>query len=53
MRGINQVVDHTHLDLLHERMSADLDKIRALPVVPHNFVWGNIQRNYSAVLKHG
>ena len=42
---INQVVDHTHLDLLHERMSADLDKIRALPVVPHNFVWGNIQQD--------
>jgi hypothetical protein len=42
---INDVVDHTHLDLLHERMSEDLEKIRGLPVVPHNFVWGNIQQN--------
>ena len=42
---INDVVDHTHLDLLRERMSADLDKIRVLPVVPHNFVWGNIQQD--------
>ena len=25
-------------------MSEDLEKIRALPVVPHNFVWGNIQQ---------
>ena len=42
---INDVVDHTHLDRLQERMSEDLAKIRALPVVPHNFVWGNIQQN--------
>ena len=42
---INDVVDHAHLDRLRERMTDDLDKIRALPVVPHNFVWGNIQQN--------
>ncbi len=42
---INDVVDHAHLNLLRERMSDDLDKIRALPAVPHNFVWGNIQQN--------
>ena len=42
---INDVVDHFHLDRLRERMSEDLVKIRALPVVPHNFVWGNIQQN--------
>ena len=42
---INDVVDHAHLDRLQERMSEDLVKIRALPVVPHNFVWGNIQQN--------
>lgn len=41
---INDVVDHTHLDLLQERMRKDLEKIRALPEVPHNFVWGNIQQ---------
>jgi hypothetical protein len=43
--AINDVVDHTHLDRLRERMSEDLEKIRAMPVVPHNFVWGNIQQN--------
>ena len=42
---ISDVVDHAHLDRLRERMTHDLDKIRALPVVPHNFVWGNIQQN--------
>ena len=42
---INDVVDHAHLDLLRERMTEDLAKIRALPAVPHNFVWGNIQQN--------
>ena len=42
---IDDVVDHTHLDRLQERMNEDLVKIRALPVVPHNFVWGNIQQN--------
>lgn len=41
---INDVVAHTHLDLLRERMTCDLEKVRALPVVPHNFVWGNIQQ---------
>ena len=42
---VNDVVDHAHLDRLRERMSEDLEKVRALPVVPHNFVWGNIQQN--------
>ena len=42
---INDIVDHAHLDRLRERMTADLEKIRALPAVPHNFVWGNIQQN--------
>ena len=41
---IDDVIDHSHLDRLQERMSEDLVKIRALPVVPHNFVWGNIQQ---------
>ena len=41
---IDDVIDHAHLDRLQERMSEDLVKIRALPVVPHNFVWGNIQQ---------
>ena len=42
---IDDVVDHSHLDRLRERMNEDLVKIHALPVVPHNFVWGNIQQN--------
>lgn len=42
---INDVVDHAHLDALREEMEADLVKVRALPVVPHNFVWGNIQQD--------
>lgn len=42
---IDDVVDHDHLDRLRGRMSDDLEKIRALPPVPHNFVWGNIPQN--------
>ena len=41
---IDDVIDHAHLDRLQERMIRDLEKIRALPPVPHNFVWGNIQQ---------
>ena len=43
--AINDIVEHDHLDRLRERMTGDLDTIRALPAVPHNFVWGNIQQN--------
>ncbi|MDA0709173.1 MAG: phytanoyl-CoA dioxygenase family protein [bacterium] len=42
---INDVVDHAHLDTLRERMTEDLERILALPVVPHNFVWGNVQQD--------
>ena len=42
---LDEVVAHDHLDRLRERMTCDLEKIRALPMVPHNFVWGNIQQN--------
>jgi hypothetical protein len=42
---INDVVDHAHLDKLRGKMEADLQLVRALPVVPHNFVWGNIQQD--------
>jgi hypothetical protein len=42
---LNNVVDHAHLDILHEKMREDLKKILALPVVPHNFVWGNVQQD--------
>lgn len=42
---LNGVVDHGHLDVLHEKMTADLEKVMALPNVPHNFVWGNVQQD--------
>lgn len=42
---IDGVVDHAHLDRLRERMTDDLAAIRAMPDVPHNFVWGNVQQN--------
>jgi ectoine hydroxylase-related dioxygenase (phytanoyl-CoA dioxygenase family) len=42
---LNDVVDHDHLDALHEKMTEDLEKVLALPVVPHNFVWGNVQQD--------
>ncbi len=41
---IDDVIDHAHFDRLQERMSQDLEKIRAMPVVPHDFLWGNIQQ---------
>jgi hypothetical protein len=43
--AINDVIDHSHLDILREKMESDLEKVMALPVVPHNFVWGNIQQD--------
>ncbi len=42
---VGNVIDHAHLDALREGMEADLEKIRALPVIPHNFVWGNVQQD--------
>jgi len=42
---LNDVVDHAHLDVIRERMEADLKEIMNLPVVPHNFVWGNVQQD--------
>ena len=42
---INDIIGRAHLDRLRERMTDDLATLRALPVVPHNFVWGNVQQN--------
>ncbi len=42
---IKDVVDHDHLDTLRVQMEKDLKKIQSLSVVPHNFVWGNIQQH--------
>ena len=41
---VDDVVAHEHLDILQSAMEDDLVKILALPVVPHNFVWGIVQQ---------
>lgn len=42
---INDAVDPAHLDVLHERMVADLDAFRARPDAPYNWNPGNIQQD--------
>ena len=42
---LNDVVDPAHLDVLHERMVADLDALRARPDVPYNWNAGNLQQD--------
>ena len=42
---LNEVVDPAHLDVLHERMIADLDDLRARPDAPYNWNAGNLQQN--------
>lgn len=39
------VVEHDHLDQLHERMTQDLEEILAQSEVPHQFVFGNVQHD--------
>lgn len=39
------VVDPAHLDVLHERILADLVALRARPDAPYNWVAGNIQQD--------
>ena len=39
------VVDPAHLDVLHERMIADLDALRARPDTPYNRNAGNLQQD--------
>ena len=39
------VVDPEHLERLNTRMQKDLAVVRALPRVPHNFVWGHVQQS--------
>ena len=41
---VDDVIAHEHLDILQGAMEEDLVKILALPVVPHNFVWGIVQQ---------
>ena len=42
---LNDVVDPAHLDVLHERMTADLDALRARPDAPYNWNAGNLQQD--------
>jgi Phytanoyl-CoA dioxygenase (PhyH) len=42
---LNDVVDPGHLDVLHERILADLDDLRARPDAPYNWNTGNVQQN--------
>jgi Phytanoyl-CoA dioxygenase (PhyH) len=42
---LNDIVDPTHLDVLHERMIADIDAMRARPDVPYNWNPGNLQQD--------
>ncbi len=39
------VVDHDHLDLLHDRMISDLAALQARSDAPYNWVSGNIQQD--------
>ena len=42
---LNDVVDPAHLDLLHERMIADLDALQSRPDAPYNWNAGNLQQD--------
>ena len=42
---LEDVVDPAHLDVLHERMIADLDAVRDRPDVPYNWNTGNLQQD--------
>lgn len=42
---LNDVVDPTHPDILHERMIGDLEALQARPDVPYNWNAGNLQQD--------
>jgi hypothetical protein len=42
---LSEVVDPAHLDLLHERMIADLAALQARPDTPYNWNAGNLQQD--------
>lgn len=42
---LEDVVDTAHLDVLHERLLADLAALQARPDAPYNWTSGNIQQN--------
>jgi hypothetical protein len=42
---LNDVVDPAHLDILHERMIADLDALQARADAPYNWNVGNLQQD--------
>lgn len=39
---LDGVVDPAHLEAVRARMTEDLERVMALPQVPHNFVWGHV-----------
>ena len=42
---VNEVVAPAHLDVLHERLIADLDVLQARPDAPYNWNAGNLQQD--------
>ena len=42
---LDDVVDPAHLDVLHERLMADLTALQARPDAPYNWTAGNIQQD--------
>ena len=42
---LEDVVDPAHLDVLHERILADIDDLRGRPDAPYNWNVGNLQQN--------
>ncbi len=42
---LSDVISHTHLNLLHEKMNADLHTLMTASVLPVNFVKGHLQQD--------
>ena len=42
---LNDVVDPAHLDVIHERMLADLVELQQRPDAPYNWHAGNVQQD--------
>jgi hypothetical protein len=42
---LNDVVEPTHLDVLHERIVADIEALQARPDAPYNWNPGNLQQD--------
>lgn len=42
---LNDIVDPAHLDVLHERIVADIDAVQSRPDAPYNWHAGNLQQD--------